>query len=288
MKTVSTPSANFRFVTLESNIPYDWDDYDAWGSVLYDIEKDAIVTVKYGHGSGMSMGDGVISLQEAVEQGSLNIAHLIDVMVASLGIGFGNANVPVIAEKYSIEKPFGIPVNVTGGRKFKGNGYLVCSVSEPVRYGLCAYHNEKVHKYIIYSPEKNDYFTVNSFSYLEISDEVKEAWNKKIREGIKNTIEEVKNLAHAWAYNMSYSACDTRNYYSLIAQYSGIGSSAMEPAEILLKAAAEYTERKAKEEEEKMMAELPKIIEWVKANTDKTTEEDIINLAKHIWRKYNK
>ena len=62
----------------------------------------------------------------------------------------------------------------------------------------------------------------------------------------------------------------------------------MEPAEILLKAAAEYTDRKAKEEEEKMMAELPKIIEWVKANTDKTTKEDITNLAKHIWRKYNK
>ena len=43
-------------------------------------------------------------------------------------------------------------------------------------------------------------------------------------------------------------------------------------------------EKKAKQEAFKA-SKMPGIIEWVKNNTDKTTEEEILKLAEHIFNK---
>lgn len=290
MANTFTPSVQSspRFILLESGIAYDWDDYDVYGSVLFDIENNEITTTKYGHGTGMSVSGNVMSVKDAISAGVVTCEQLINVMIKSLGISFSNASIQDIATRHTIESPMGIPVNVVGGRKYKGFGYYICSAKEPVRYGLGAWQGHVTYKHIIYSPEKNDYFTVNSFSYLKFNDETIDAWNKSIRENIENNLSTVLNLAHAWAYNMSYSACDTKNYYALITRYSNLGYNKNTPvSEVVANATKEYIERKKLERENKMNQELPNLIDWVRSKGYKNTEEEIVAEAKRIWLKNN-
>ena len=49
---------------------------------------------------------------------------------------------------------------------------------------------------------------------------------------------------------------------------------------------ASEVERKA-QYSQKLAEQLPNVIEWVKTNTDKTSEEDVLELALHILNKRN-
>ena len=287
MNISSASVVNPRFVALETGIPYDWDDYEVWGDVLFDTVENKIVTVKYGHGVGPKIDGGCCSLDEAIENNIVTCEALIDVMFKALGIGFDNANIISFAVKHSIENPLGIPVTVTGGRKFKGAGYLIAATEAPQRYGLGAYQGEKVHKYLIYSPEKNDYFVVNSFSYLQFEESTKNAWNDACRAAIENNQTNVLSLAHAWAYAMSYSACDTENRAALITRYSNAGKTSLVVPNEVTDATNIYVEKKRLEHESRMNEELPKLVEWVRSKGYKTTEEEIIEEAKRIWKKNN-
>lgn len=287
MNTSSTSVFNPRYVALETGVPYDWDDYDLWGDVMFDTVENKIVTVKYGHGIGPHLDGECCSLTEAIDNNVVTCEALIDIMFAALGIGFHNANIVGFAVNHSIEKPLGIPVTVTGGRKFKGEGYFIAATEAPQCYGLGAYHGEKTHKYIIYSPEKNDYFVVNSFAYLQFKDSIKNAWNVACRSAIENTQANVLSLAHAWAYGMSYSACDSRNRDALITKYSNAGINSISVSDIVTEAAKKYVEKKRIERENKMNEELPKLVEWVRSKGYKNTEEEILEEAKRIWKKNN-
>lgn len=295
MMNVSSPSTivnsvvtNPRYIALECGVPYDWDDYDLWGDVLFDTVENKIVTIKYGHGCGPEIDGSCVSLGTAIEDGIVTCEHLIDVMFSALGIGFHNANIIGYAVDHSIENPLGIKVNVTKGRKFKGEGYLIAASEAPMRYGLSAYQGGKIHRYFIYSPEKNSYEVINSFYYMEFDDEFKNQWNAACRSAVENNQSSVLSLAHAWAYNMSYSGCDRENYRALITRYSNKGISSVVVPEIVTKATAEYIEKQRIERENKMNEELPSLIDWVRSKGYKNTEEEIIEEAKRIWRKNNK
>lgn len=287
IKNSSTSVFNPRYVILESGVPYDWDDYDLWGDVMFDTVENKIVTVKYGHGVGPKLDAPSCSLVDAIEKNVVTCEALIDVMFAALSIGFNNANIIGLAVNHSIEKPLGIPVTVTGGRKFKGTGYLIGATEAPQLYGLGAYRGEKTHKYIIYSPEKNDYFIVNSFAYLQFEESTKNAWNAACRDAIENTQANVLSLAHAWAYGMSYSACDSQNRTALITRYSNTGKVSLSVPNEVTCATNEYIEKKRLERESRMSSELPRLIEWVRSKGYKNTEEEIIEEAKRIWNKNN-
>ena len=49
---------------------------------------------------------------------------------------------------------------------------------------------------------------------------------------------------------------------------------------------AKEFERKA-QYSQRLAEQLPTVIEWVKTNTDKTSEEDVLELALHILNKRN-
>ena len=91
-------------------------------------------------------------------------------------------------------------------------------------------------------------------------------------------------MAHGFAYEMSYSACDTKNLNNLINYYSLFGLKAFNVVD-------EVKEEIKNEEIKKQEAfikfkneKMPQLIEWVKNNTDRKGEE-IEKLAEHIFNK---
>lgn len=290
--TVNTyETMNARYVILENDIAYDWDDYYVWGAVLYDISMNCIVTTKYGHGTDMTMDAPTIELDEAIKIGLVTPEQIITCMINELPVATDRV-MEIIAEHASAELPTAIPVKVVRGRKFKGNGYLVYTVDEPVRYGLGAYHNEWHHYPVIFDPETCTENIVKSFGYLEYDQEFLNAHRERILKALTMDISTVESIAHLWAYNMSYSACDTENYRNGYKRLGLKGAVNIEKPNLVkfgmqaITARKKYNEelRLAKLKEEKM----PGIIEWVKNNTDKTTDKEIMALAEHIFNKYNK
>ena len=216
---------DIKFVILEDMIPYDFEDCDKWGAVLFDIEKKQIITSKYGHGVDMNERKNSIELDYAIEHNLVSIEEIIDVMIDTLHIN----NFPDIekyAANHSMENPICIPVNVVRGRKFKGEGYLVYSLKYPNKYGFGRYHTEYNYYPIIFNPKTKTFEKINSFDYLEFSDETKVLVKETIRKNIKNTKSELLRMAHGFAYKMSYSACDTKNLNNLINYYSLLGLKA--------------------------------------------------------------
>lgn len=278
--TSTTPVKNYRYVILEDNIPYDLDDYDLWGIVLYDTVDKVIITDKFGHGTDTDFRSDAIEVYKALEMNLVTCEEMIDVMFKSLGIGFNHIDISETSLKYSMNNPFDIPVKIVRGRTGKGVcGRLVYGTKVYDRYGWGSYHGKYSIKCVVYNPDTDEFLDVKSTNYLEVDETTITAYNNSLRAKIDNTLKEVINLAHAWAYGMSYSACDGYNYYNLIADYSRRGLNEHKPSELILTAINNYSENKKS-------TEMPKIIEWVKNNTDKKGDE-ILKLAEHIWNKHN-
>lgn len=282
--TTSQNTPIIRFIILEDGIPYDWDDYGVFGAVLYDIANRKIVTTKYGHGVDMDR-DGCVSL-ECAEQ---YFPEILKVMLNSLNI----VNLELmkkIALSSSREYPTAIPVNVIGGRKFKGEGYLIYGVSTPVMYGLGAYQNQKNYYPVIFDPKTGTENVVNSFGYLKIDKEFFNNYEKTLYENIKPTIRNIKKIAHAWAYDMSYSACDVRNRYNLLQEIGLTVKSEINVPEEVTKGIEKLVEEKNRQKAERLAKlkeeKMPGIIEWVKTHTNKQGDE-IMELAEHIFKKHN-
>ena len=282
-------SINPMYVLLEDKICYDWDDYGVWGAVLFDLTEKKIVTEKYGHGCDLSCRKECVKLSEAIERGLTSVAEIINSMCNDLGFNFKRVDMDVIAACYSIDKPLDIPVKIVRGRKGKGiNGRLVYAIRERERYGLGAYRGWYNYRPVVMNIETGELVYPNSMSYLEYDAEFIDRFNKAIINNIALTVNEVYSLAHAWAYGMSYSACDSENYRALIQRYSSAGIVVGETVSTELQNAIDaYKAEELRKLNERKVQELPNIIEWVKNNTDKQGE-DILKLAEHIWNKNHK
>lgn len=277
------------FILLEDEICYDWDDYGVWGAVLFDLTTKKIITKTYGHGNDLSCRNKCVNLNDAVEQGLITIDELINLMCSQLGFNFNRVDMGVIASRHTIDNPLDIPVKIVRGRKGKGiNGRLMYAIKERERYGLGAYHDCYNYRPVVMNIETGEMVYPNSMSYLEYDTDFIIRFNEAIMENIPHTINEVYSLAHIWAYELSYCACDKDNYHYLIQKYSGKGIIVGENISSELQNAIDNHKadelRKLNERKEQ---ELPKIIEWVKNNTDKQGD-DILKLAEHIWNKNNK
>ena len=277
------------YILLEDGICYDWDDYGVWGAVLFDLSTKKIITEQYGHGCDLRCRKECVNLNDAVEQGLTTIDELINLMCSQLGFNFNRVDMGIIASCHTIDNPLDIPVKIARGRKGKGiNGRLIYAIKERERYGLGAYRGCYNYRPVVMNIETCEMFYPNSMSYLEYDTDFITSFNEAIKQNIPHTINEVYSIAHIWAYGMSYSACDSDNYHYLIQKYSGKGIIVGENISSELENAINnYKADELRKLNERKEQELPKIIEWVKNNTEKQGD-DILKLAEHIWNKNNK
>lgn len=279
-----------RYILLEDEICYDWDDYNLWGAVLFDLEEKVVKTSKYGHGSDLKERAECIGIEESVESGLITYDELLSCIFRLLGISYVEA-FESIALSHNKENYTAIPVDVVGGRKFKGKGYLVYMEKEPVRYGLGAYRNQYSYRPYIYDPNEKKLHKVNSTGYLKYDTEFIIDYADKVFQSIPKNARSVERLAHSWAYGMSYSSCDASNKRMLLKDIArGAMKSIVIPDEVVrgMKEIADEEERIHQEYLNKLREEkMPGIIEWVKKNTDKKTDDDIMELAEHIFLKHN-
>ena len=109
---------DIKFVILEDMIPYDFEDCDKWGAVLFDIENKQIITSKYGHGVDMNERKNSVELDYAIEHNLVSIEEMIDIMINTLHIN----KIPDIeqyAANHSMENPICIHVKEVRERKNK-------------------------------------------------------------------------------------------------------------------------------------------------------------------------
>ena len=130
---------------------------------------------------------------------------------------------------------------------------------------------------------------INSFEYIEYDDEFRNNFKNLVLKELKMNEATVYSLAHLWAYKMSYSHCDTINYNSKVKSLGNTGAKYIDIPEIVkLSINANIAKRELENaiaREALKKEKMPAIIEWVKNNTDKKTDEDIKKLAEHIFNK---
>ncbi len=279
-----------RYIILEDGIAYDWDDYGLFAAVLYDLVNDCIVISKYGHGQDMPEYKYSVTLDEAIENNIVSIEKMINVCVKYLHICKNLPEIDSYATTKSIENTTMIQVDVVRGRKYKGKGYLIYAVKEISFYN---FRNNVSYKPVIVDPKTRTIHIVNSFEYLKYDDVFVKQVLHEIRNCIENTKEELMRIAHTFAYKVSYSSCDTTTYNCMINMYRLRGLEKVVKHEKMLctdiQSIIDETIQKQNIEKENAIAKLksqkmPKLIEWVEKNTDKTGE-DIVKLAEHIFNK---
>lgn len=288
MMNMNMQTLSFRYIILEDGITYDNDDYEVWGAVLYDTIEKKVHTTAYGHGTDMKERSNSIELcnvSSDIKQ-SL-IEEMISVMLNETPI-VSDSVLENIARCSSEDNPTAIPVNVVRGRKFKGTGYLIYSISTSLnlRFGT---FTKTFTKPVILDPTTGIIHTINSFGYLEYDDEFCNNFKNLVAKGLKMNESTVYSLAHLWAYKMSYSHCDSINYNNKVKSLGNTGAKYINIPEIVkLSINANIAKRELENaiaREALKKEKMPAIIEWVKNNTDKKTDEDIMKLAEHIFNK---
>ena len=276
----------FRYIILEDEINYDNDDYGVWGAVLYDTIEKKICTTTYGHGTGMKERSNSIELcNVSLDIKQSLIEEMISLMVDETPVA-SDSILENIARCSSEDNPTAIPVNVVRGRKFKGAGYLIYSISTSLSFGTSI---KTFTKPAILDPTTGMIHIINSFEYIEYDDEFRNNFKNLVVKGLKMNEATVYSLAHLWAYKMSYSYCDTINYNSKVKSLGNTGAKYIDIPEIVkLSINANIAKRELENaiaREALKKEKMPAIIEWVKNNTDKKTDEDIKKLAEHIFNK---
>lgn len=190
--------------------------------------------------------------------------------------------------------PFGLRVEVNRGRKWKGIGYLVGTFTTSYQWGVKMwrsnndYGTSTTRHAKIYDPTTNRIETVTA-EYVKFLD-------------LDNIIEQYKKdmiaIVEATTIN-DFTIGKNGTSYS---PYSGDSNDTKMTINCKTVSFMKYLESKGNklnlnnaydviEEEKKAKFEafkatkMPGIIEWVKNNTDKTTEEEIMKLAEHIFNK---
>lgn len=128
-----------RYVQLELDIQYDNDDYDVWCSLYYDRQEHKVEKNCFGHGSNDKLLECSVSLTEALKSNMVTEAEVLDAIFTRLVPNGGDsiANEPDLTNGV-----YKIPCEVLGGRKWKGQGFLlkeeqrkwdkICFVADPV------------------------------------------------------------------------------------------------------------------------------------------------------------
>ena len=193
---------------------------------------------------------------------------------------------------------WGLRVKVSRGRKWKGTGYLVGTFTKSYQWGVKLWRSNNDYgtsttRYAkIYDPTTNRIESVNAsyVEFLDLDNFVEEYKNTYIT-SLNNTT--VDNLCVGRG-NSSYSPCSgdhfgTPMYINIEFDKFEAWMDKNHTNNFDLSVAYDVVEEEAKKKFEEFKAsKMPGIIDWVRNNTDKETEEDIMALAEHIFnKKYN-
>jgi len=187
-----------------------------------------------------------------------------------------------------VARDFNLRVSVDGGRKFKGEGYLVKVNESSYRYATPMYRNHcegyglsTTYTALIWNPIDNtinraNLRYVNYMDAEEIMSQYKE-WAERIINHA--TINDIKSNGN---YNLERFDIDVN--YSFKKFMEEVWAPTHEIGNVLNTAYDPEEEERKKKESEFRASKMPEIVEWVKNNTDKKGEE-IIKLAIHIYNK---
>ena len=187
-----------------------------------------------------------------------------------------------------IAQDYKLRVSVDGGRKFKGEGYLVDIEESSYRYATPMFRNHSndfgittTHTAVIWNPIDNTLNRANLkyVNYMD-SDEIMEKytfWAKKVI--MDSTINNIKSNNQ---YNRGSYILDID--YSFAKFMGEVWAPEHQIGDVVSTAYDPEAEARKKKESEFRASKMPGIIEWVKNNTDKQGEE-IIKLAIHIYNK---
>ena len=190
--------------------------------------------------------------------------------------------------------PLGLRVEVKRGRKWKGIGYLVGTFTTSYQWGVkmwCSnndYGTSTTRHAKIYDPTTNRIETVTAdyVKFLDLDNIIEQYKKDMIAIVEATTIEDFSIGKNGTTYS-PYSG--DSNLTPMIIKCNTI--SFMEYLKskgnnLNLETAYDVVEE---EKKSKLLAfkesKMPGIIEWVKKNTDKETDEDILALAEHIFNK---
>lgn len=190
--------------------------------------------------------------------------------------------------------PLGLRVEVKCGRKWKGIGYLVGTFTTSYQWGVKMWHSNNdygtstTRHAKIYDPTTNRIETVTAdyVKFLDLDNLIEQYKKDMIAIVEATTIEDFSIGKNGTTYS-PYSGdsnltpmiikCDTISFMEYLKSKGN---------NLNLENAYDEVEE---EKKAKLLAfketKMPGIIEWVKNNTDKETDEDILALAEHIFNK---
>ena len=190
--------------------------------------------------------------------------------------------------------PLGLRVEVKRGRKWKGIGYLVGTFTTSYQWGVKMLHSNNdygtstTRHAKIYDPTTNRIETVTAdyVKFLDLDNLIEQYKKDMIAIVEATTIEDFSIGKNGTSYS-PYSGdsnltpmiikCDTISFMEYLKSKGN---------NLNLENAYDVVEE---EKKAKLLAfketKMPGIIEWVKNNTDKETDEDILALAEHIFNK---
>lgn len=174
-------------------------------------------------------------------------------------------------------KQYHLRVSVSTGRKWKGIGYLVDCFDKSYQWGQKLWRSDNDYgvsstSYCkIYDPLTNriEVVTSGNISFLNSDLFIKEYKDEMLQKIDDATVDNITEN-----FKLNYGLV---SFVKWLAKYKNSINLSMAYD-------VEKEERLLKEKEFKE-SKMPGIIEWVKNNTDKKTEEDIMALAEHIFNK---
>lgn len=252
-----------KFVILEDDIAYDWDDYGVWGAVLYDVANKTITTSKYGHGTDLSTsyeeGTEFIHFKDALEKGIITNEEVIESIVRRV---VSESKVKESINDYPVGRDINIPCKIEGGRKMKGDAYLLklVKVNDFKPFGWRGKWDKSHIEGVVAQPSTGKICNINT-AYIKIEN----GYNEFVKRIIDSYVSDgtyAPYLAHVFAYQMSYASCDRYNYTDCVHQIMKRGCSYGQlPTEVVefIKNDNEMKEKALREEKEKNR---PAIVAW--------------------------
>lgn len=229
-----------------------------------------------------------MKIEEAFNAGLVNMELLFKGEQNRLIAKYTNANFGY----YSIEdlSHFGFKVEVKTGRKWKGVGYLIDSYTKSYQWGVKQWKSDNDYgmSYTtyckIYDPATNriEVATSQNVNILNY-DEVVQQYKEDMINAVKNTT--VDDLVVSPRIELKSSKLLSFPEWMIKNKRTIDTNSAFDVAADEMQKKIDARNQKHNEFKAKKM---PQLIEWVRNNTDKQTEEDILKLAEHIFnKKYN-
>lgn len=283
---ISNMGKEVRYIVLEKNVYYDWDDYRKVADIVYDLDTDSILTPGTSSSSDIEKSSCKVDFSEVNWTNEL-IEKVIKGLIDSFSVYYDALNLEDYISCVNLYD-VAIPVKVVGGRKYKGDAILVGGMKKMINYGLAAYqpHNWKYIPQIIANGELQ---TITNFTYLELPKEFVNNYKEYVFKHIEKTLDTISTLAHTHAYKISYAGCDRQYYLGNVSvlnrkafnEFKNIPENLKNEINVVKTA----IEAKEKEARQKLYDEkLPEVTVW--ANGLGKSEEETQLIIERTMKKY--